>query len=247
MIFSFLKRDKAKKPIIDVPLISTDIHSHFIPAIDDGSKSMEESLIMLKSMVELGYKKIITTPHIMADGYRNTPEIIMEGLAHLKSAVQREEIPIEIEAAAEYYLDDGFYKHLKGKNLLSIADKYLLVETSYVSKPLQFEEMIFEISLAGYKPMLAHPERYRYIKDFQKEYGAMKEKGVYFQVNINSFGGHYGKDAKMKAEFLRDEGMIDFLGSDIHRHKQVEALAKIREIESYKKIFINNTILNHTL
>lgn len=247
MIFSFFKK-RDQPAVSGEPFhLTTDLHSHFIPAIDDGSKSMQDSVQMLSEMAKMGYKKIITTPHIMADGYRNTPEIITEGLEQLKVAVTEANIPIELVAAAEYYLDDGFYSHLKSGNLLTIADEYLLVETSYISKPMQFEEMIFEISVAGYKPMLAHPERYRYIKEFEKEYGEMKEKGIYFQVNINSFSGHYGRDAKKKAEFLREAGMIDFLGSDIHRQRQVDALKDTVSTSEYQKIFLNNTILNQTL
>ncbi|MFT7880520.1 MAG: CpsB/CapC family capsule biosynthesis tyrosine phosphatase, partial [Sulfurimonas sp.] len=216
------------------------------PGIDDGARDMEESILLLREMKKLGYQKVITTPHIMSDGYKNTPQNIMEGLEALRLAAQEENIDIKIDAAAEYYLDDGFYDKLREDNILTIGD-YLLVETSYVSKPLQFDEMIFEIQAAGFKPMLAHPERYRYIKDPQKEYRAMKERGVYFQVNLNSFFGHYGKEAKKKADFLNNAGMIDFLGSDIHRMKQTEILGEVLSSETLRSVFRNNIILNEDL
>lgn len=208
---------------------------------------MEESLVLLKGLEVLNYQKVITTPHIMIDAYKNTPQIINEGLDALRKAAKSEGIQVEIDAAAEYYLDDGFYDLLHKGDLLTINGEYLLFETSYVSKPLQLEEMIFEIGAAGYIPLMAHPERYRYVKDPKKEYGRLKELGVIFQVNLNSFGGHYGKDAKYKADFLSQAGMIDFLGSDIHSKKQVETLHGVFRSDAYSDIFKNNTIRNDLL
>ena len=248
MFFSMFKRKKeTKKEQIDAPRLKADLHSHLIPGIDDGSQSMDESLKLLKGLAALGYQKVITTPHIMADAYRNTPEIIHNGLSELCKAALDEGITLKIEAAAEYYLDDGFEKLLEQGDMLCIAGKYLLFETSYYAKPLQVEEMIFAISSSGYIPLMAHPERYRYVKDPQKEYQRFKELGVLFQVNLNSFAGHYGKDAKEKAIFLSQEGMIDFLGSDTHHIKQVNTLSTVFMSKEYADIFENNTILNDTL
>lgn len=242
-MFSFFKKEKRKNS----PCLNVDLHSHLIPGIDDGSKNMEESLELLKGLEKIGYKKVITTPHIMSDSYKNTPEIINSGLVDLKNAAQNEKISVEIEAAAEYYLDDGFLDLLDRSEILTVAGKYLLFETSYVSKPLQFEEMIYSITSSGYIPILAHPERYRYIKDPNKEFSRMKELGVKFQVNLNSFGGHYGKEAKLKADFLSKEGVIDFLGSDVHHIKHVNSLHNLVRSPIYDDILNNNTILNDTL
>ena len=244
MIFSFFKKKEVKER---GPLLKVDLHSHLIPGIDDGSQSMEESLSLLKGMEALGYEKVITTPHIMLDAYRNTPESIRNGLQTLREAAAEEGISIEIDVAAEYYLDDGFEDLLRKGDILSIKGDYLLFETSYFAKPIQLEEMIFSISSSGYIPLMAHPERYRYIKDPLKEYERFKELGVLFQVNLNSFGGHYGKDAKYKANFLRKEGMIDFLGSDVHHAKQVKTLSGVFLSEAYRDIFEHNKILNDTL
>ena len=244
MIFSFFKK---KEKRCDVPRLNIDLHSHLIPGIDDGSKSMEESLTLLSGLEELGYKKVITTPHIMADAYKNTPEIILQGLKHLREESQKEGITLDIEAAAEYYLDDVFEALLEKGDVLTLKGRYLLFETSYFAKPMQIEEMIFAITSSGYKPMMAHPERYRYVKDPLVEYNRFKELGVFFQVNLNSFGGHYGKDAKQKADFLSKEGMVDFLGSDVHHKKQVETLSGIFNSDAYAAIFERNTILNDTL
>ena len=230
------------------PQLKIDLHSHLIPGIDDGSQSMEESLNLLKGMETLGYEKVITTPHIMADSYKNTPDIINSGLLMLRMEAKRAGISLYIEAAAEYYLDDGFIQLLEKGNMLTISkDEYLLFETSYMAKPINLEEMIFDIGAAGYVPLFAHPERYRYIKEPEKEYGRLKELGVLFQVNLNSFSGHYGRSAKKNAEFLSKHGMIDFLGSDVHHKKQVETLSNVFLSDAYANIFKHNTIRNETL
>ncbi len=242
--FPFLDRQKEK---IRGPVLKVDIHSHFIPGIDDGAQSMEDSLTLLRGMEALGYKKVITTPHIMIDAYRNTPKIIKKGLRALREAAKAEGIQVEIEAGAEYYLDEGFYDHLHSGEVMSIQNKYLLFETSYISKPLQLEEMIFEISAAGYIPLMAHPERYRYVTDPKKEYGRFKELGVLFQVDLNSFGGYYGKSAKKNIDFLSKHGMIDFMGSDMHHKKHMEALSDVFMSDAYSDAFKHNTVQNDAL
>lgn len=231
----------------NIPALNIDLHSHLIPAIDDGSKNMEESIKILKALEKAGYYKVITTPHVMIDSYRNTREIIMDGLESLRMKAKESGLMIEIEAAAEYYFDEGFIRHFSTSIPLSISGEYILFETSYMAKPLQFDEMLNTIIRAGYTPILAHPERYRYIENLEEEYRQLKERGVYFQVNINSFGGHYGKESQRKAIFLSEHGMIDFLGSDVHHIKQVKTLRSIKNKSEYKKIFKNNLILNNIL
>jgi len=243
MIFSFFEK---KKPL-DIKSLKVDLHSHLIPSIDDGAKDIDESISMIKALHSLGYQKLITTPHIMSDGYKNNAQIIKDGLGIIKDSLLKEDIDIAIDIAAEYYLDDGFLDKLSNSELLTIEGRYLLFETSYISKPIKLEDMIFAISTAEYIPLMAHPERYRYIKDPSTEYARFKELGVVFQSNLNSFIGHYGKDAVSKVNFLSDNGMISFLGSDVHHLKQVHTLSKVFLLESYRDVFANNTILNNTL
>ena len=225
----------------------TDIHSHILPGIDDGSKSLSESLDMLKAMQEASYTKVITTPHIMADVYKNTPSIIKKKLTILKDAAAKNGINIQIDVAAEYYLDDGFIKHLQSGEILSFGKNYLLFETSYMDRPINLEEMIFEIQSNGYTPVLAHPERYRYINNLESEYARLKELGVLFQLNLNSLIGGYGKSAKKKADYLVKRGMVNFLGSDAHGLRHIEGVKKVKTSELFDTIFKNNNILNDTL
>ncbi len=243
-MINFFKKQKEKTR---GPVLRVDLHSHLIPGIDDGAQCMEDSLTLLREMEALGYEKVITTPHIMIDTYRNTPKIIKEGLYSLRGEAKAEGIKVEIKAGAEYYLDEGFYDHLHSGEVMSIQNKYLLFETSYISKPLQIEEMIFEISAAGYVPLMAHPERYRYVTDPKKEYERFKELGVLFQVDLNSFGGYYGINAKKNVDFLSKHGMIDFMGSDVHNTKHIAALSDVFMLDAYSDAFIHNRILNDTL
>jgi tyrosine-protein phosphatase YwqE len=227
--------------------LKVDIHSHLIPAIDDGSKSIDESLAIIEAMIDLGYQKIITTPHVMADTYRNSSQDILDGAEILKKALIQNNLSVELEVAAEYYMDDEFEHRLASDDILTFGENYLLFETSYLYKPMRFYDVIYEIKAKGYNPILAHPERYRYIIDPHKTFAELKELGVYLQLDINSLVGHYGKQAKDHAMILSKGGMIDFLGSDIHHIKQVDFLKKVLSTSEYSDIFDHNTILNDML
>ena len=224
-----------------------DIHSHILPGIDDGAETLEESLEMILAMKNVGYVKLIMTPHTMADVYKNTPLTIKKRLEFLQSKLIENGIDIEIEAASEYYLDDGFLKHLESGNILHFGERYVLVETSFNDKPINMEEMIFEIVSRGYIPVLAHPERYRYIKDFKKEYSRLKDLGLLFQVNMKSLTGASGKIAKEKVQFLINKGYVDFIGSDAHRVRDITHIQNVQKLDIMDTIFNRNKILNNTL
>jgi protein-tyrosine phosphatase len=229
------KEDTGSPEIHDYSWVGADMHSHLIPGIDDGSKSMEESLDLIRKYAALGFRKLITTPHIMSDAYRNTPEIILSGLDKLRTAVKNESINMELEAAAEYYFDEGFVKYIKEKNLLPISNKYLLFEVSYMNAPDNINQVIFDIQIAGYVPILAHPERYPFwYNDFER-YHKLKESGAMLQLNTNSLSGYYGPDAKKIAERMIDENLIDFVGSDMHGMRHMDALNRaLREKHLWK-------------
>jgi tyrosine-protein phosphatase YwqE len=224
-IFSTLTRNSSAEPKKDYSLVSADMHSHFIPGIDDGCKTLDESVTLIRQMIELGFRKLITTPHVMSDSYRNTREIIFSGLEKLRTKLAQEFIHIEIEAAAEYYLDDLFLKLLKQGDLLSFGSKkYVLVETSFINYPENINQVAFEILAKGFTPVLAHPERYPYWAMRFNEYAKLKEMGFLFQVNINSLGGYYSPEVRKTAEKLVELNMIDFVGSDTHHDKHMLGL-----------------------
>lgn len=133
-----------KKNVVSENPIRTDIHSHLLPGLDDGVQSFEDAEEIILRFIKAGYKKLITTPHIMSDAYRNTPEGIRARLAELKEYLKSKNIGIEIEAAAEYYLDEVFIKHVEtDQELLTFGKRLLLFETNFMTEPLQLKEFIF--------------------------------------------------------------------------------------------------------
>lgn len=245
-IFNFIKKDKAIQEL-DLSWMGVDMHSHLIPGIDDGSKSMEESLSMIKRLKGYGLRKLITTPHVMSEYYKNSPETILPGLARLKDALLEEKIDIEVEAAAEYYIDEMLMEKLnKGEKLLTIGDNLVLVETGFMSKPLMLKEIFFDMEMHGYKPVLAHPERYQYLiqdKDFLYE---LMDRDIYFQINLLSLTGFYSKPIKNFAELLIDEGKIRFFGTDCHNHRYLDMLEMLPKSKYFEKIQ-QMGLLNDTL
>lgn len=208
---------KPKLPPFDLSVIGADMHSHLIPGIDDGSRSMDETIAMLAKFESLGYKKIITTPHIMSEVYPNTPEIILEGLKHVRDTAQGLGISLEIEAAAEYYFDDSLVETVKNGTLLSFGDRFVLVEFSFHTPPVFEGQLFFEMQMANYKPVLAHFERYVYYHGSLDKAIELRDKGVNIQVNLNSLTGHYGPEVRKQAQRLIDANLVDFVGSDCHR------------------------------
>lgn len=226
----------------------TDLHSHLIPGIDDGVKSIEEALSILERFAQMGYRKVITTPHIMSHRYPNTKEEILFGLDALRKAVQDREIDISVEAASEYFMDEHFFELLEREKLLTFGEeRYILFEISHLTGFSDLGYGVKKIIQKGYRPVLAHPERYLHMHDDFSEYELLKSQGVYFQLNINSLAGYYNRAVKKVAEHLVIEGMVDFLGSDVHRMKQLDLMRKFLKSRSYKKIFRYNRILNEEL
>ncbi len=241
-----------KKGAAPFSAVEIGIHSHLIPGIDDGATDMEDSLNLIRELKGLGFKKLITTPHIMSDAYRNTPEIILGGLEKLREAVKREGIEIEIEAAAEYYLDEWFIKNLEKAELLPFGgeNRYLLFETSYVDRPLSLQDTIFRLKSLPYTPVMAHPERYQYFWEYEdvSPIQTLKERGALMQVNLTSFAGTRGRRAARISREMAKEGLIDFIGSDLHRLTQVPAIRRAYDIsKELRQLVAQGKLLNQSL
>lgn len=232
---------------LNLGLLVTDFHSHLIPGIDDGAKTMDDAIEMIRQFAQLGFKKLITTPHIQDEFYKNTPETILEGIDQVKAAVKAASINIEIEAAAEYLLDDGFAQKLKDKELLSFSGKHILVELSYFSPHPNLLSFIFDLQIEGYTVILAHPERYSYWFNDLKKFQDLKNRSVLFQLNTVSLSGHYGKDVKKLAEKFIDLGMYDFAGSDMHNQHYMDSFSKARFENSLKKLIDSGKLKNSLL
>lgn len=236
-LFDLFKKKPEIIEDLDLSWLEVDMHSHLIPGIDDGSKSMEESLELIQRLSSYGLKKIITTPHIMSEYYRNTPEIIRMGLEDLRKAVQREGIPVEIDAAAEYYMDEIFLDKVKnGGELLTFGDNYILVETGFINRPQMLLETFFQLEMAGFKPVFAHPERYQYLLADKKLQEDMIERNTIFQINLLSLTGFYSKQVKDFAEVLLEKGNVQFFGTDCHNPRYLDMLETLPKSRNYNRI-----------
>lgn len=246
----FLDRLFRKEPVLapaDLSVLKSDVHSHLIPGIDDGSKSMVDSIAMIRRFKELGFSKITTTPHVMSDFYKNTPETILGGLKEVRKELEANHIKVEMFAAAEYYLDESLEAKIQNKEMLTIGDNYVLFELPFMSEPPNLASAIFELQTNGYKPILAHPERYGFwYNDFNK-YHELKDKGVHLQLNMLSLIGHYSPETKKIAERMVDENLITFLGTDCHNQGHLDLIEIARTKKHLHKLLDSGLLLNHTI
>lgn len=222
--FKNIFKKEPKLPPISLADFGTDIHSHLIPGIDDGAVDIEASITMIKKFKDLGFKKIITTPHTMCDYYKNTPEIIISGLEDVRKELKNQNINIVIQAASEYNLDDGLSKLIDEKKVLTMGDNYVLFELPFMSEPPNFQEIVFQFQTNGYKPILAHPERYTYWYDDFEKYDELRAKGILLQLNLLSLTGHYSPQTKKVAEKMVEANLVDAIGTDCHRIEHLQIL-----------------------
>jgi protein-tyrosine phosphatase len=222
----FAKEQTKNMPKVDLSVLKTDVHSHLLPGIDDGVKTLEESVETIRGLADLGYKKLITTPHTMSDYYPNTSEIILEKLELVRNAVAEAGISITIEAASEYYLDYELREKIGKEKLLTFRNNSLLFELSFYSPTESLDQTIFEFQIGRYNLVLAHPERYSY---WHKDLDYLKkihDKGVQFQINLLSLAGHYSQDVKKMAITLIKNDLVDYIGTDCHGPRHLEVIER---------------------
>jgi protein-tyrosine phosphatase len=223
-MFSKLKNLFASTEHLNFSALGADMHSHLIPGIDDGAKDMEHSLALLEALKSMGYQKVVTTPHINWEHYPNTAEKILEGLAEVQTAAIAKGLDIEVRAAAEYFIDEHFGQLLEQKALLPIHQNWILVEFSFFGAHPRAEEWLFKMQASGYRPILAHPERYLYYREDWSKYSRLLDLGCTFQLNLLSVCGYYGAEVRKNAEWLLKKGCIQLLGTDLHHERHVESL-----------------------
>jgi tyrosine-protein phosphatase YwqE len=228
-----------------LPII--DIHSHLLPGLDDGVQSFEEAEAIILRFKNLGYTKLITTPHVMSDFFKNTSEGILAKLTELRQWLAVKNINIEIQASAEYYLDEELLKRIETNvPLLTFGKNHFLFETNFMTEPLNLKEFIFMATTKGYKPVLAHPERYLYIQsDFSKAEDLLN-RGVLLQLNVSSISGYYSKAAQTTAQKLIDKGWVHLIGSDCHNLQHIKLFEDTRQAKYFQKA-ISLPLLNNSL
>jgi protein-tyrosine phosphatase len=242
-VLNWLKKNKT----VAAPPLRVDIHSHLLPGLDDGVKTFDDAVRIITRFQELGYTRLITTPHIISDIYRNTPDSIREKHEELVSILEQKQIDVRIDAAAEYYLDESLLERIESnEKLLTIGDKFLLFETNFLTEPLNLKQFIFLASTKGYKLILAHPERYLYLNNNMEKAADLIDRGVLFQINMNSLTGYYSKQAQAMAAKLIDRGWVHFLGSDCHHYAHIEQLKEIGRNKNFQKA-LNLPLLNNSI
>jgi len=247
-MFNLFSKKKVKGEKFDYSVLKTDIHSHLLPGIDDGAKDLETSLQLIRGMKELGYQKLITTPHIIWDMYRNTPAVINDNLELVQEAIKREGIEIEIHAAAEYFLDEHVEELLKTKEpLLTVSGNKVLVEFSMAFPSLNIKDILFDMQMHGYQPVIAHPERYIYLQQNKEFYRELKDIGCLFQLNLLALSGYYGRSVKDLAEYLLNNGFYDLVGTDLHHFRHLEELQHVEMTPPLRKAIESGQISNREL
>ena len=245
MLKWFSKKKEQECEPLNFSVLKTDIHSHFIPGIDDGSPDMETTIALIEKMQALGFEKIITSPHVMSDFYQNSSEIILKGLADVRRELKAKNINMEIDAVAEYYIDYEFEQKIGKEKFLTFGDNYILVELSFMQAPRNLFEIIFKLQLEGYKVVLAHPERYNYYT--MKDYEDFISRGVILQINFLSLIGYYSPQVKKKTESLINSCMVSLVGTDCHNMNHAELYKKCQTQKAWHDLVNSGKLLNATL
>jgi len=240
-MFSIFNR---KRHIIETGLLvdSADIHNHLLPGVDDGIQTAADSMAAFRGLHEMGVSRFFLTPHVMED-LSNTRASLEKRFKEFKPSIPKE---LTVKLAAEYMLDAGFAVHVEEGLLTMGYDRQVLVETSYMSPPPGMMKMLYELTLRGYTPIIAHPERYVYM--MPHDYELLKSKGYRFQLNYLSLAGFYGKPVYVRAHDLLKSRMYDYTGSDFHHlDKHRWGLGHLEltksETEMLRTLFANNKFL----
>lgn len=230
MLFNFFglgskkHKEEHSGAVKDWAFLKTDMHSHILPGIDDGAQTIEDSVALVQELIGMGYRSLVATPHIKFDHYPNTSVTIGRALDELRAALAQHQINIPVKAAAEYYLDDHFMQLLNTNDLLPVAGNEILFELSFIAEPVRLSETLFKIQTNGYKPILAHPERYVFFHDRPETYRELKQRGCQLQLNTLALTGYYGKPVKQIAKYLLKERLYDYCGTDMHHLRHAENL-----------------------
>lgn len=240
--------NKSSSASFDFGTLGTDMHSHILPGIDDGSRDMNTSMDLIRGLSALGYKKLIATPHVMWDMYKNSSDLILHKLAEVKERVKKEGIDIEVDAAAEYFLDDHVISLIKSNTpLLTIGNNMVLVEFSLAHASLELKDILFELQMQSYVPVIAHPERYIYLERSRDLYDELKDMGCLFQLNVLSLTGGYGKTVQELAQYLIKKRYYDLVGTDLHHARHLESLSSPALGSQLKKLVDTGKLINSRL
>lgn len=232
----------------DLSFIGVDMHSHMLPGLDDGAATIEESIGYFRNMKDWGYHKCILTPHILPGVHNNSPETILPVFERINQELIWANIDLDIAVAAEYMIEEKFIDLLlKEEPLLCMGNKKVLIEMSYVAPSPFIETALFRLNIQGYKPILAHPERYGYYAADFNQYYRLKEMGCTFQLNLLSLSGYYGAPVKKVALRMIKENLISYIGTDLHHHNHVDAIKAFTITKEFYEITKGMELRNQEL
>lgn len=243
-MFSFFRRTNL---LPDYGFLNVDIHSHVLPGIDDGAKELTNSITLVTGLAELGFEVLYATPHVILDRYPNTPQTIDGALHKLRAGLLATGNTSFVDAAAEYLMDEGLETLLAGGGLKTLPGNRVLVEMPFVAPSPKMEEYIFQLQIAGYHPVMAHPERYNYWNDETEKWKRVLKLGCELQVNLLSLFGYYGKGARKRSFDLIKRGWVSFLATDLHNEQQLLALKSGLQDRSVAKLLAGRAFLNASL
>lgn len=216
---------------------ATDIHCHILPGIDDGAPDADYGAELVMRMSAWGLSRIIATPHVVGEVYENTPESISAALTRLQESMHAKGIPTTVQSAAEHRLDDLFSRNIIADTLISHPGKHVLIENSFMQEARDIDSIVIRLTNRGYIPVMAHPERFVYYHSANlKRYFELHRLGVRFQVNLLSIAGRYGSEPRHVAERLIEAGIVDFFGTDVHRHEHCDAIEAFLSSRNYDKL-----------
>jgi len=242
-MFSFIHKSKEPQQLF----FHTDVHCHVVPGVDDGSPDVQTSVELIERMASWGFTRIIATPHMTQDTFENTPDILDPALASLQEALAKVLPDFNLSRTAEHRIDDFFLSQLEKGLILPYPDNYILVENSFMQEPWNLEQLLFDLKIKGYKPIMAHPERFHYYHPNRARYDQLHQAGNLFQINLLSLAGHYGKTTKQTAEWLVEKGYVDFIGTDLHHHRHADVIEEYLASRDYKKLLKSGIKLKNDL
>ncbi len=228
-MFNFFSRKSAPEKLF----FKTDIHCHVLPGIDDGSPDVDTSIDLIEKMQEWGLERIIASPHITDQVFPNTQATMDAAMAELQAELDRRGNAVKLSHSAENRIDDLFIKNLNDGTLITLPGNRILVENSFMLEPWNLDQLLFDLQVKGLRPILVHPERYSYYYGKKDRYSTIHNGGTSFQINLLSLAGHYGRDEKHFAEYLIEKGMVDYIGTDLHRHAHVESINRYLSSKDY--------------
>jgi protein-tyrosine phosphatase len=231
-MFHFLKKSP---PDVRFDWLGTDIHSHLLPGLDDGSPDIESSISYITTLNDLGFNRFICTPHIFMELYPNNRQTITGALEQVTNAKEIKDRNISVAAAAEYMVDPDFGQLMRqDESMMTLPGKYILIEMSYLSESPDIENYVFELNVMGYKPILAHPERYNFYHRKPQKIERFKDMGCLLQLNLLSVTGYYGKEVKEVALKLLKNKSYHLAGTDFHHNNHMKV---IKDAHAWRNVY----------